>query len=303
MDRRRPLIALAALTALGACNAVYDLRETRGPDSDGDRISDENDNCPLAVNFDQANHDGDAFGDACDPCEGMQSGMDRDGDGIDDLCDGCPDGSNHDEDGDGYLDGCDVCPGIVDSQDDEDGDGVGDACDASPGVMNHRVFFDGFGPPREGWDTWYQEWQPVGDEFAPVMYGGAGAWNFATEVGGEGWWVEVAVVTPPVIKNGDELGVDIRERSDGQIIMYCFADATNGTWRPNAYQNETITLGPVSRFRLRYLGGIDALVECAINGMVVPDDPSSAGPNETFLPSLHSRMTASHQWIDVVAGP
>jgi hypothetical protein len=68
-------------------------------------IADTGDNCPLVVNLDQANLDGDAFGDACD----------------------------EDEDGDGVLNGTDNCPVTANvDQLDSDGDGIGDACDTCP---------------------------------------------------------------------------------------------------------------------------------------------------------------------------
>ena len=44
------------------------------PDSDGDGAYDHQDNCPSVSNADQANLDGDTFGDACD--------NDKDGDGF-----------------------------------------------------------------------------------------------------------------------------------------------------------------------------------------------------------------------------
>ena len=48
-------------------------------DSDGDGVADGSDNCPSVANPGQANLDGDALGDACDP--------DRDGDGVADTVD------------------------------------------------------------------------------------------------------------------------------------------------------------------------------------------------------------------------
>ena len=41
--------------------------EARGPDGDGDEISDVQDNCPEVPNRDQQDADGDGAGDACDP--------------------------------------------------------------------------------------------------------------------------------------------------------------------------------------------------------------------------------------------
>ena len=108
-------------------------------DDDVDGVSDEADNCPGVDNPDQANHDGDAQGDACD--------ADDDNDGFDDEADNCPmkansaqadaDGDGHgdacevDDDDDGVLDGADNCPVKANSdQVDTDGDGMGDVCDA-----------------------------------------------------------------------------------------------------------------------------------------------------------------------------
>ena len=51
-------------------------------DSDGDGVSDEDDNCLEVANPDQANADGDGEGDACD--------VDDDGDDVNDDADNCP---------------------------------------------------------------------------------------------------------------------------------------------------------------------------------------------------------------------
>ncbi|HWS99558.1 MAG TPA: putative Ig domain-containing protein [Pyrinomonadaceae bacterium] len=71
-------------------------------DADGDGVLDADDNCPSDPNTDQANNDGDAQGDACDP--------DDDNDTVPDVADNCPLVSNT-------------------GQADADGDGQGDACD------------------------------------------------------------------------------------------------------------------------------------------------------------------------------
>jgi hypothetical protein len=133
-------------------------------DTDCDTVSDHEDNCPLMPNPDQANIDGDWYGDACDPCS------DYDGDGFGNpgipysRCeeDNCPSVANpdqHDNDGDGYGDACDPdddndgvpdyheIPNLRDNcrwtfnpgQEDEDYDGIGDACDTdydNDGVLN-----------------------------------------------------------------------------------------------------------------------------------------------------------------------
>ncbi|RMG18507.1 MAG: hypothetical protein D6729_06975, partial [Deltaproteobacteria bacterium] len=75
-------------------------------DGDGDGVCDGEDNCPLVVNADQTDTDGDGAGDACDS----------------------------DDDGDGVDDGADNCPLVVNAdQTDTDGDGAGDACDSDVG--------------------------------------------------------------------------------------------------------------------------------------------------------------------------
>ena len=73
------------------------------PDSDGDLIPDERDNCPLQPNPDQSDTDGDGEGDVCD--------ADDDNDGILDVNDNCQFTFNPD-------------------QIDVDGDDIGDACDS-----------------------------------------------------------------------------------------------------------------------------------------------------------------------------
>jgi hypothetical protein len=69
-----------------------------GGDADGDGVCQDNDNCPLNPNSDQADSDEDSFGDACDNCPVYPNfdQADLDGDGIGDLCD-------DDADGDGFT--------------------------------------------------------------------------------------------------------------------------------------------------------------------------------------------------------
>ncbi|OUS29016.1 hypothetical protein A9Q99_10415 [Gammaproteobacteria bacterium 45_16_T64] len=116
---------------------------TTTPDSDGDSVSDINDNCvhhsnTNQLNFDQA--DGDNAGDVCD--------SDDDNDGVADSADSCAtedfdlssdidsdgcDDANEDadDDNDGVLDTApDNCPTVENAdQDNLDGDSLGDACD------------------------------------------------------------------------------------------------------------------------------------------------------------------------------
>ncbi|MFO0619475.1 MAG: DUF4215 domain-containing protein [Polyangiaceae bacterium] len=96
-------------------------------DSDGDGIPNAMDNCPTVFNpirpMDngmQANADGDADGDACDPCPlnpdtttCMVVVGDADGDGVPNTTDNCPNVANMnqaDADMDGKGDVCDACP-------------------------------------------------------------------------------------------------------------------------------------------------------------------------------------------------
>lgn len=61
-------------------------------DSDGDGIADPADNCPGAVNSDQADSDGDGTGNACDSTPNGNPGPppDNDGDGVPNASDSCP---------------------------------------------------------------------------------------------------------------------------------------------------------------------------------------------------------------------
>jgi len=113
-------------------------------DTDKDGIVDPNDNCPLVVNADQADSDGDSIGDACQ--------NDHDGDGVADyvvggdgslqMNDNCPSVANPSQansDGDGIGDACDNCPMVSQTyQSDADADGIGDACDDddNDGIVN-----------------------------------------------------------------------------------------------------------------------------------------------------------------------
>ncbi|MBI4238109.1 MAG: thrombospondin type 3 repeat-containing protein [Deltaproteobacteria bacterium] len=108
-------------------------------DSDGDGVADAQDNCGWWWNPDQADADGNGFGDAC---------SDTDHDGAFDDWDNCPttwnpdqantdywadsagDACDLDADGDGTPRTADNCPGLYNpDQTDSDDDGRGDACD------------------------------------------------------------------------------------------------------------------------------------------------------------------------------
>lgn len=113
------------------------------PDSDGDGLDDDLDNCPLTPNAGQENLDGDEFGDACD--------SDRDGDGIDNDTElsGGTNPDNADSDGDGIDDGADAFPNDNSESSDSDGDGVGDNADAFANNPNASQDSDGDGLPED----------------------------------------------------------------------------------------------------------------------------------------------------------
>ena len=103
------------------------------PDSDGDGTYDFQDNCPSVSNADQANLDGDTFGDACD--------SDIDGDGVDNTLDAFPNDATEssDSDSDNVGDNSDNCMNDANfDQSDIDSDTVGDACD--PDMDGDGVF-------------------------------------------------------------------------------------------------------------------------------------------------------------------
>lgn len=110
-------------------------------DVDGDGWGDVCDDCPTAFNPGQLDYDIDGLGDACDPlfC------VDADGDGFgnpgspqnrcpDDDCPFTPDPLQQDRDGDGLGDVCDPCPD--DTTGETDADGICNAVDNCPDRPN-----------------------------------------------------------------------------------------------------------------------------------------------------------------------
>jgi hypothetical protein len=118
-------------------------------DTDGDGVTDRDDNCDEVGNPDQADADGDGVGDACDNCLAAANAdqADTDSDGFGDACDGCPSdpakqvpgicgcgvSDATDSDGDGVPDCIDNCVGTPNTdQADSNANGIGDACEAPP---------------------------------------------------------------------------------------------------------------------------------------------------------------------------
>jgi hypothetical protein len=164
-------------------------------DTDGDGVPDAIDNCPTVANPDQANHDGDALGDACDP--------DDDNDGVADGIDLCPtiaDPAQLDTDGDGVGDACDDCPAVANAdQTDHDGDGLGDACD--PDSDNDGV--PDFGPPA-----------PASNQ--PFVF------TQATGI--------VDTTLPPVAVDGAYVGIAKFFPADKRVIAVGYFDLKNRTF-------------------------------------------------------------------------
>ncbi len=141
-------VAADGQTVVGGLFGVVQIFEARfktDPDCDGVLLP--ADNCPDVANPDQANLDGDALGDACDPdddndgvpdlldsCPVLPNGgvaqQDSDGDLLGDLCDPCPYSALNDVDHDGVCTNVDNCPIAANAdQADTDHDSIGDACD------------------------------------------------------------------------------------------------------------------------------------------------------------------------------
>jgi len=81
---------------------------TTAADRDGDGIDNQNDNCQWVENSDQADTDGDGFGDVCDFCEGNGQ-YDTDQDELCDMDDNCysvPNPGQENSDDDPFGDVC-----------------------------------------------------------------------------------------------------------------------------------------------------------------------------------------------------
>ncbi len=184
------------------------------PDTDGDGVTDDVDNCVDIANADQLNSDADDLGDVCDNCptETNAGQEDRDGNGIGDVCD--------DGDGDGVVDAADICPDNADpAQTDSDGDTLGDACDNCPNVENT----DQSDRDRDG----------VGDVCEPPAIADSfDDWSVDGEQGALGWFNGYYDQTEDLIFGGDgmyEADDFIEFLNDGTGVIDILDNHWNGT--------------------------------------------------------------------------
>ncbi|MBN1599030.1 MAG: thrombospondin type 3 repeat-containing protein [Bacteroidales bacterium] len=122
-------------------NEMVVRKYSQKPDTDGDGVPNDEDNCPLTANAGQEDGDADGVGNVCDNCVSTaNSGQeDGDGDGEGDACDNCPNDYNdqQDTDSDGIGDVCDNCSSVWNyNQEDDDEDGYGNVCDNCPSDPN-----------------------------------------------------------------------------------------------------------------------------------------------------------------------
>ncbi len=287
---------------LAACNQVLDLRATTLPDGDGDGVVNDDDNCPMIANPDQANRDGDSAGDACDSCADRDDlGLDADLDGIDDACDACARGPNHDEDGDGVFDACDVCPGIADEQRDADSDEVGDACERADGSIRERIFFDGFAPPSGGWLPRFVPWEQRGDDdYGPARLPALpedGPYHPQAELFGTNFQVEAAVRTPAAFVEGDRFGLAL-VATDGRAVGQCTL-IRSGVWRTN-YNGDPVV--PGARVQFRFVaepaaGNLFAFL-CEIDGVVHGSVQLAVG--EHYFVTLMTSVVTEYHYFDAL---
>lgn len=132
------------------------------PDRDGDGVNDDHDNCPVTVNGDQLDTDGDGIGDACEAL-------------------GAPDA-----DCDGRPDTADNCVSVWNvSQADDDRDGVGNPCDPTPRAAAALPWNNGV--LARAFAKWFDEVRCTLNSCQNPS--GLGSWSGACDGGGTVAWV------------------------------------------------------------------------------------------------------------------
>lgn len=266
---------------VAACNQVFDLDETVAidTDSDEDGLLDVIDNCADVANPLQENQDGDALGDACDPCV------------I---------GSNENEDGDALLDGCDNCPHLAnDDQGNRDGDDLGDVCDHDDAIAHTRIRFDGFATLTLDWVFGYVDWQATdGAAHAAIVppEEDMGMWNRRIEVNGQSWLVETAVT--PDAAAGAYAGLYLRERI-GTTEYPCYVARTTGWTLHTVGTTRALTSLPSGaiRIQLRKARGTLTCEIVGVTSVTFAENDSRTGAG-LYTSSPGSRF----HYLDAVSG-
>jgi len=255
-------------------------------DSDGDRINDADDNCPLAMNLDQADEDGDATGDACDLCPVVSSTL---------------------------LPGAD---------DDPDGDRIGAACDPRPSAATETMLlfepFNGSQVPTMtttyGLPLWsVSQGQLVANLTDPNQYTTL-AWTLAfsptmrsyamlTSVAVTGPFatgtsqVEGAGIVGGVDGNGGALGCSVGVFNQEPSLIAVNVTAGSDT----SIANQTISLStdPVDLALFRSPNQL----QCTTPAANIPGVPAPASQNTNSV-GIHARgTTASFRFLYVVDSP
>jgi len=146
-------IAFPANVSGGTVSQAIFLAIPTAGDHDADGVANASDNCMFDANPTQANADGDAQGDACDP--------DDDNDTLIDASDNCPTVANlgqENTDGDQWGDACELCPTYATAwmvgPGDGDCDGFTDGDEGMIGTDAADPCADTPGPDDEADDRW-----------------------------------------------------------------------------------------------------------------------------------------------------
>lgn len=280
-DSRRGVLLSQGFSETPGNDTTSITAELRLPsDSDGDGLSDSDDNCPLKPNSDQMDQDADGSGDACDNCPEIanptQRNLDRDGSGdacdddidgddIDNQDDACPQayvagrpaasvlgGGGPDSDGDGTPDDCDFCP--HDSDNDRDKDGICGEADSCP---------HSFDPLQED-----SNGDGSGDACQPVL-----VLSGVTQDGGHDLEVHAEASDP----DGDPLGGTVEFFANHEVVVRAI-DLDNPSCATDLFPSGRFGEGlayVVLPGDIKYLGDVDPLLGC-VDG--IPDFTVASGP-------------------------
>jgi len=299
-----PLLALAACyspsyrdcevtCASGSCPAGFHCdqglcRNQTGPcgdggidgpadDVDSDGVLNVNDNCPNDSNTDQANEDGDEYGDVCDPCPPF---------------------------------------GTMADNDDSDGDGVGNGCDTDPTSAGNRIeYFFGFSqtgvPP--GGDATPGMWTFDGSGEATVTASAAGLASLVWPVPSTTGTVSTLVHFVPTVVPPPPLGMGVIDRYDtmakgvqcwfnssaaGTPISFKLMELNNTT--PMAIVAQSMAASQTYSIDLTTRGTAYSCSEKAIPKI---SGSSTVSSTARWAGVVAKNVTARVQWVLIVTGP